>query len=141
MKISLRKALWSLWFMGVVLLLMVMMVGGCAHEQNFITDGYRTGVVSHTAYDTALSVMGDLYKQGKIGEEEKEKAILLGGVWKKAHNNAMTALANYVDSGAVTDKEKYLAAMDQAAKALADLLAYVNPILTENGVKAIEVRE
>lgn len=95
----------------------------------FVTNAYRGLMVSKEAYDAALSAMGDLYKEGVIGEQEKEKAIELGRIYKQAHNDAVAALEAYEASGAETDKDKYLFAVGAASAALADLIAYCRPYL------------
>jgi hypothetical protein len=114
-----------------ILLLVVLALVACA---TFTRDAYRTLTVSQQTYDTTLSVMGDLYREGKVTEAQKAKAIELGRAYKLAHNGAVAALVRYEEQGGQANKDAYMGAAADAAKALSALLAYCRPLL-EKGVK------
>jgi len=114
-----------------ILLLVVLALVACA---TFTRDAYRTLTVSQQTYDTTLSVMGDLYREGKVTEAQKAKAIELGRAYKLAHNGAVTALVRYEEQGGQASKDAYMIAASDAAKALSALLAYCRPLI-EKGVK------
>lgn len=103
---------------------------GCS---TFTRDAYRSLTVSQQTYDTALSVMGDLYREGKVTAEQRDKAIQLGRAYKTAHNTAVSALAFYEEVGTDQSKAAYLAAATAAAKTLSELMGYVQPIIEKGG--------
>jgi hypothetical protein len=111
------------------LIFIVLTLVACA---SFSQNAYRSLVVSQQTYDTTLSVMGDLYKAGKLTEAQKEKAIFIGRAYQKAHNDAVTALLLYETSDQSTAEAKKLAyqkAAADAAKILAELVAYAAPYI------------
>ena len=111
-----------------VIFIVLAMVACASFSQN----AYRSLVVSQQTYDTTLSVLGDLYKAGKVTEAQKDKAIALGREYQKAHNNAVTALLLYETSDQTTEAARKLAyqkAAADAAKILADLVAYAAPFI------------
>jgi hypothetical protein len=111
------------------LIFVVMALVACA---SFSQNAYRSLVVSQQTYDTTLSVLGDLYKAGKLTEAQKEKAISIGRAYQKAHNDAVTALLLYETSDQSTAEAKKLAyqkAAADAAKILAELVAYAAPYI------------
>lgn len=114
-----------------ILLLVVLALVACA---TFTRDAYRTLTVSQQTYDTTLSVMGDLYREGKVTEAQKAKAIELGRAYKLAHNGAVTALVRYEEQGGQANKDAYMVAAADAARALSALLTYSRPLI-EKGVK------
>jgi hypothetical protein len=118
-----RKVIW----VGLLVLLLAV---GCS---DFTKNAYRTLTVSYQSYDVTLSTMGDLYREGKVTEAQKEKAIELGRVYKLAHNEAVTTLASYEENGGQESKDAYLKASGEAAAALAKLLSYVRPIIEKGG--------
>ena len=106
------------------------LLSGCA---GFTKDAYRSLAVSQQTYDTALSVMGDLYKEGKVTVEQKDKAIQLGRAYKTAHNTAISALAFYEEVGTDQSKQAYLTAATNAARLLSELMGYVQPLIEKGG--------
>ena len=113
-----------------IILVLVLSLVACA---TFTRDTYRTLGASKSADEIALSSMGDLYKQGLISTAQKDKAVELGRIYKKAHNSAVETLAVFVEQGGESNKQACLNAAANAAAALADLLAYINPILQKGG--------
>lgn len=112
-----------------VLILVALALVACA---SFSQNAYRSLVVSQQTYDTTLSVMGDLYKAGKLTEAQKEKAISIGRAYQAAHNKAVTALLVYEtsdQSNEAATKLAYQQAAADAAKILADLVAYAEPYI------------
>jgi hypothetical protein len=108
------------------LLVVLCLVLACA---TFTQNAYRTLTVSYQAYDATLSTMGDLYKEGKITEAQKDDAIKIARGYKLAHNDAVAALADFETNGGDTNKAAYTKAAAQAAASLAKLLAYCRPFI------------
>lgn len=115
------------------LFVMAVLLVALAACVTFTRDAYRTLTVSQQTYDTTLSVMGDLYREGKVTEVQKTKAIELGRAYKLAHNGAVVALANYEEKGGEANKQAYLDASQDVAKALSALIAYCKPFIEKGG--------
>lgn len=114
-------------------LFLVLAVFLIACGANFTRDTYRALTVSFTAYDVALSGMGDLYKENLIGDQIRDQAIKYGKAYKMAHNGAVNALATYEEQGGDQNKQAVAAALTDASKALAELIAYCKPYLVKYG--------
>jgi hypothetical protein len=108
----------KLSMVGVIFL--VLFTLSCA---TFTTTSYRTLAISNQTYDTTLTAMGALYKEGKITEEQKNEIIDLGRQYKKAHNDAVDIVVAYEEAGGVGDKDAVSAAVLKASGALADLIS------------------
>lgn len=112
----------------------IILIFGLIACASFTRDAYRTLTVSQQTYDTTLSVMGDLYREGKITDKQKNQGIEIGRAYKLAHNEAVASLTLYEEKGGQANKDAYIAASARAAGALAKLLAYCRPLI-EKGVK------
>lgn len=111
------------------IVVMVLAFAACA---NFSQNAYRSLVVSQQTYDTTLSIMGDLYRAGKVTEAEKEQAIAIGKEYKAAHNEAVAALLVYETSDQSTEaanKAAYQKMATSAAAILARLVAFANQFI------------
>lgn len=111
----------------VILIALFLMAQGCA--ATFTRDAYRSLVVSQQTYDAVLSGMGDLYREGKISDSQKNKAIDIGRAYKLAHNGAVESLARYQETGGEADKQAIIAGLAEASKQLAALVNYARPFL------------
>lgn len=123
---------------GLAVSVVVLFALAACFGQSFVKDNYKALAVSKSTYDMALSAIADLYFQGVVDEEVKAQTIELARIWKDAHNDAVEALAQYEETGETSSQEQYLLAFEVAAKALDNLLDYVNPIITQYGMEAIE---
>lgn len=85
---------------------------------------YKTLVLSQHTYDTTLTSMGELYKEGVITDAQKDEAIKLGRTYMTAHNDAVDVLVAYEEAGGQGSQEAIKAAVDKASAALADLIAF-----------------
>ena len=114
-----------------VLVVLVLMVA-CAGTIK--KDAYRALTVSKdVSYDATLSILGDLYKQKLITEAEKDQAIVYGGLYMTAHNEAVNALLAYAELGTEDNKNAYLVAITAASRSLAGFLEYIKPLLAKGG--------
>lgn len=116
--------------LGVTCIVLLLLVACASFTQN----SYKALTVSQQTYDAALSALGDLYKQNKLTETQKDKAIQIGNLYKQAHNEAVTALLRYDASSDQTSQEAqkaaYMKAIAEASKQLSALLEYAKPFLT-----------
>lgn len=111
---------------SILLLFLILFLVSCANI-GFVNDGYDILAVSKQAYDFNLSLAGDLYKEGKLTEEQKTKAIEIGKGYMIAHNGAVESLAKYKEGQG--DKNAVMSAISEASKTLADLIKYVRSLL------------
>jgi len=112
-----------------VLIVVVLALVACA---SFSQNAYRSLVVSQQTYDTTLSILGDLYKVGKVTEAQKDQAIAIGKEYKAAHNEAVAALLVYETSDQSTEaanKAAYQKVATSAAAILARLVAFANSFI------------
>ena len=110
----------------------IMLVFGLVACASFSQNAYRSLVVSQQTYDTSLSIMGDLYKVGKVTEAQKDQAIAIGKEYKAAHNEAVAALLVYETSDQSTEaanKVAYQKLATSAAAILARLVAFANQFI------------
>jgi len=110
----------------VSILLVSLLTFSCAGAPR---NTYKVLSISFQTYDTVLSSIADLYKQGHISEVQKEKIISAGNVYKESHNTVVSALLTYKSTEALSDEANYLSAMSVASLALADLIRIATPLL------------
>jgi len=95
---------------------------GC--QDSFITSGFRSLVISKAQYTATMETLGDLYKSGVIGDEEKAKAVKYGTMYMEAHNQAVAALADYAILETDETKDKYLRMASLVSTRLMSLLEF-----------------
>jgi len=83
-------------------------MAGCA---SFTKNTYRALSVAKETREVGLSSMGDLYRQGKITEEQKDEIIKVGNEYRDAYLIAVDALVAYVTTEKAEDKTKLQTAM------------------------------
>lgn len=99
-------------FLGTILLVCLMMaVMGC--NAKFVPVSYKSMLVMETAYDTALTICGDLYKEGVITEPDKEKIIQGARVFQESYDLLAIALLSYEKSKDKESKDKVILAMGE----------------------------
>ena len=118
---------------SVVVVLTIFLLMGCAAstKNNVINASYKALSIGGNSYDVAMSAVGDLYKEGLVGEDEKAKALELAGYYYDAYHLAVNSLKIYaktdIDAG---DLQQNIYAVGQA---LGELLGYLNPLLHKYG--------
>lgn len=116
-------------FQLMALVVALAFVVGCAGK--FVKNSYRSLAVSQNQYEVSLSILGDLYKEGKITSAEKDNIIKYARMYKVAHNEAVKSLEMYALSD-YTDKDAKVVYLEKAALAasrLTGFLAAVAPYL------------
>lgn len=113
----------NLTVIAVTCLLLV----GCTNA--FIVNSYQSLSVSKEAYESTMTLAGDLYKQKVISEETKDQLIEIGRMYKFIHNEAVSALIQYQNSQNKQDKQVYLNAAQDVSKRLSELLTILKPYL------------
>ncbi len=109
-----------------IIALFCLLIAACATVEKTT---YTTLTVSQTTYDTTLSALGDLYKQGKITDDQKQEIIDKAREYKTAHNLAVTAFLKYKQSGVAADEEDYLVTLSKATSLLAEFIELARPYI------------
>jgi hypothetical protein len=107
----------------LILLMAMFLMAGCANK--FTDNAYKTLAVSKETYDSTLSIAGDMYRQGHIQEEQKEKAIEYGTGYMVVHNEAVAALLEYELHESEDAKQKYIDTISDVLSRLSFLIDYV----------------
>lgn len=110
-----------------VILLVCLLFAGCTSD--FIVNSYQSLSVSKEAYESTMTLAGDLYKQKVITEETKDRLIEIGRIYKFIHNEAVSALIQYQNSQNKQDKQRYLNTAQDVSKRLSELLTVLKPYL------------
>lgn len=113
----------------LIMPLVILFILAACETATIQTRTYKTLSISQTTYDTLLSAAGDLYKQGKIDEVQKEEIVQIGKIYKQFHNAAVGALLKFNESGKLEDQESYLYNLSMASNTLAQLITYVRPLI------------
>lgn len=136
-----RKALsytgrWLMIWLPIFVLTFAL-VSSCATSQSkIVRDSYRALSIGGHAYDTGMTGVATLHRNGVVGDDVKAEAIKLGGFYHDAYHSAVEALALYSETkGAEGDIQTKLLLVGQQ---LGKFLAYINPILIQNGMEAIQ---
>ena len=106
----------------VLSIIMWLMVGCATFKQNTYNILYTSGV----AYDTAMSVAGDLYKQGVIKDVQKDDIIKYGNAFYSAYHAAVDAFEVWNKTDSAADKDKMITALNAILPKLMDLKNYLN---------------
>lgn len=77
--------------------------------------------------------VADLYKQGKITDEEKAKVLEIANQYWVAYHTASDALEAYMAVESEANEKKLSLAMVEFSKVLGNFMAYVQPLLMEGG--------
>lgn len=123
---------------SLVLMITALLMAGCGgtEKQKVVRGTYKALSIGGNAYDAAMKGIGDLYKQGHIGEEEKAEAIKIAHVYSDAYHAAVEALKTYaatdIEAGDLQQK------IYAVGTALGKLLAYLNPLLNKYGMEVIQ---
>ena len=114
----------------VLLVISMILVIGCVSTQTQ-TEAYKTLLVSQTTYDTTLTIAADLYKQGKLTDEQKATIIQYGNQYKQFHNAAVGALLRFHESNDSSDEADYLKNISLASAWLVEMLTFIQPYLED----------
>ena len=107
----------------VMLMVMAMLVVGCA---NFDQNAYKTLNTAKVTYTQTMSALGDLYKQGKITEAQKNNIIAVANVYYLAYNAAEKSYEVYHSNQTVANQDQLIALITDAAAKLGELLPLIN---------------
>jgi len=136
-----RKALsytgrWLMIWLPIFVLTFVL-VSSCATGQSqIVRDSYRALSVGGHTYDTGMTGIATLHRNGVVDDTVKAEAIKIGGYYHDAYHSAVEALSLYAETeGAEGDIQTKLLMVGQQ---LGVFLAYINPILIKNGMEAIQ---
>ena len=115
---------------AILVLLVASLVYGCA---TFTRDSCRTLSIAATTYDTAMKSIADLYRQGKVTEEQKIKVLEIATEYWAAYHIATDALEAYMTVSSVDNEKRLEIAMMEFSKVLSKFMNYVQPIIAKGG--------
>ena len=104
-----RKNYSKLAYLLVILALVSM---GCAGKTSPQGQAYKTLLTAKTTYEATMSSVADLYKQGKLTDTDKDKAIAYGRTFYQSYQLAVSAL----DAGSSLEIGKTLQALSELVK-------------------------
>lgn len=121
-------------------LVAIFLVVACAAGQvtSFKAASYRALTIMGTSYDTAMTGVAALHRNGLVDDTVKAEAIRLGDIYHDSYHAAVDALKVFAESA---DEAQYNNAQEKIAavgQALGKLLGYVNPILVKHGMKEVK---
>lgn len=125
-----NRKVWVTRRTAILVLVVASLMWGCA---TFTRDSYRTLSIAATTYDTAMKSIADLYRQGKVTEAQKAKALEIGMEYWIAYHTATDALEAYIAVGSVDNEKRLEIAMMEFSKVLSKFMNYVQPIITKGG--------
>ena len=117
-----------------LMLYLVLYLIGCAGNQK-TPEATAYGLLGTSAetYNAAINSLGDLYKQGIVSSEVKDKAIEYGDAFRAAYNSAISASQAYLRAKSGGEdaemRDKLTAALIEYSRALGEALDYINPII------------
>ena len=109
-----------------ILIFIAMFVISSCVTTSYTKEAYNTLATSAEAYDVTMSILGEMYAQGRISDAQKDKAILYGEDFWLAYHAAVDALETY---SITKDKPSVNARMAALSKALGGFLAYFKTII------------
>jgi hypothetical protein len=114
-------------------IMLMILLSGCASKMEQTT--YSTLAISQTTYETTLSIIGDLYKQGKVPEAVKDEIVAKAREYRKAHNLTVEAFLLYKQSEEIAKEKDYLVNLTRTTVLLTELLQLVEPYVDKGDSK------
>ncbi|HDD44585.1 MAG TPA: hypothetical protein ENG63_06985 [Candidatus Desulfofervidus auxilii] len=102
----------KVFILGLILIL------ACAH-QTFVDRSYKILATSKVCYETIMESAADLYRQGKLNEEQKEKIIEVANHFYLSYLTAVNELETYVE--AKENKDEVVECICKCLERLIDL--------------------
>lgn len=119
----------------ITFVFLALLLVACATNQ-IVRDSYRALNVGGHTYDTGMTGIATLHRNGVVGDDVKAEAIRIGGYYHDAYHSAVEALSLYAETdGKEGDIQTKLLLVGQQ---LGAFLAYINPILLQHGMEAIQ---
>lgn len=120
---------------AVVILLIPLVLVGCATFGERKDVAYKSLLASATLYDNAMKIVAELDKSGLLTPDEKVVAVRSAYAFYTAWHSARLAVEIWMiteDSGA---EDKAMFALKEAAKRWDELVAIIQPLLERGGYK------
>lgn len=116
--------------------LVVVLVACGTTQSKVVRDSYRALSIGGNLYDTGMTGIATLHRNGVVDDEVKAETIRLGGLYHDAYHSAVEALSLYAETeGKEGDIQVKLLLVGQQIGAF---MAYVNPILVKHGMEEIQ---
>lgn len=125
-----RNAIFSIL---VMIMIASLFMYGCSKDQTIKKEqitksSYSVLATSAEIYDVTLKSLADLYKQGKITDEQKAITITYGNEFWRAYHTAVDTLDTYYNSSGTDAAIDMSSAISTLATALTKFLVYSKEI-------------
>lgn len=121
--------------LSLVLLVIVLVACGTT-QSKVVRDSYRALSIGGNLYDTGMTGIATLHRNGVVDDDVKAETIKLGGFYHDAYHSAVEALALYAETeGKEGDIQTKLLLVGQQ---LGKFLGYINPILVQHGMEEVQ---
>ena len=122
------KPSWAV-IMGLVFYVSIsFLVQSCA-TQGFKTNAYKTLAASAAIYESGYPAFLELHQKGLISDPQKTTGKELAIKYWAAYHAATDALIAYDAVENAENKDRVRLALDEAARCLSNLSAYIQPFL------------
>jgi hypothetical protein len=98
--------------LACLLVILSLVLVGCGGKTTPQGQAYKTLLTAKTTYEATMSSLADLYKQGKITDADRDKAITYGRTFYQSFQVAVSAL----DAGSALEIGKALQALSELVK-------------------------
>lgn len=110
---------------GALILAFGLLATSCANFESVTYKTlYTTGIIS----DASMKSAGELYRQGKIDDEQVAKIIEMARIYYTAYHEAVVAFEIYRQTKSVTDKEKLIAVLNSLSEKFGEIKSYIDQL-------------
>ena len=120
-------------YIVLCIILSCILTFGCAHQpQTPEQIGYKTLSTAAEVYETTMSAMGDLYKQGKLSESDKDKVIDVAKIYWSTYHSATLAMDVWMRTKNADDKIVLDKAITELTAAIPKFQEFVLPLFQKS---------
>ncbi len=117
----------------VICIILSFMTFGCAHQQQTPEQiGYKTLSTAAEVYETTMSAMSDLYKQGKLSESDKDKVVEVAKIYWSTYHSATLAMDVWMRTKNADDKIVLDKAIAELTAAIPKFQEFVLPLFQKS---------
>lgn len=99
---------------------------GCATGGNLQKTGYDILASAKVTYDTTLTALGDMQKQGKLSDSDVQKILSVARPYYLAYQTALSAYNVYNANVSAQSQDAFVATMAELSKQLGNMIALLD---------------
>jgi hypothetical protein len=111
-----------------VLLLAFILAFSLTACAGFESNTYRTMYTLGTTYNAAMQSAGDLYRQGKMSDEQAQKIIKSANIFYASYQEAVVAFEVYKKTNSADVKEKLTTLLKELSQKYAEIFSYIEQL-------------